>query len=171
MASSFFSSLRALARVMGVPAKRGGCGGGPDDTPGGRPGNAAAVPEIVVQGADRVGNRAGGLKVDEVMDAVTAAGAVSLGGPVERGAHVAVLDGQSYQAAGPTRDVPCQRAAEAADADLPVRVVGDDLGGQAVIGCLAVGPGREVLDPPLESAHVQRPSASPPTEVVGAVGE
>ena len=110
----------------------GRLGGGPDGAAGRGPGDAAAVLEVVVQGGDGVGDRAGGLQVDEVVDAVAAAGAVSLGRPVEGGAHVPVLDGQGDQPVGPAGDVPGQAPAEAAEADGPVRVVGDGLAGQAV---------------------------------------
>ena len=54
-------------------------GGGLDGAAGCGPGDAAAVFEVVVQAGDGVGDRAGGLEVDEVVDAVAAAGGVSLG--------------------------------------------------------------------------------------------
>ena len=135
-------------------------------------GYAAAVCEVVVQGGDGVGDGAGGLKVDEVVDAVAAAGAVSLGCPVEGRAHVPVLDGQGDQTAGPAGNVPGEAAPETHEVDAPVRVGGDDLAGQAVAGCLAVGPGGEVLDPVPERGHFQ--GAGPglaERQVVGMVVE
>jgi hypothetical protein len=76
MASSFASSLRALARVMGVPSKRGAAAAAlmARRAAGRGAGYAAAVCEVVVQGGDGVGGRAGGFQVDEVVDAVAAAG-------------------------------------------------------------------------------------------------
>jgi hypothetical protein len=89
------------------------------------------------------------------MDAVSAAGGVSLRCRVEGGAQVPVLDGQGDQAAGAACDMPGQSAAEPLDADGPERVVGDRLAVDTVACCLEVGPGYEVLDPVRERAQFQ----------------
>jgi hypothetical protein len=58
----------------GGAGEAGRGGGGLDGAAGGGAGDAAAVSEVVVQGGDGVGDRACGLQVDEVVDAVAAAG-------------------------------------------------------------------------------------------------
>ena len=150
----------------------GGRGRSPDGAAGCRTGDAAAVLKVVVQGGDGVGDRAGGLEVDEVVDAVTAAGSVSFGRPLaKRGAHVPVLDGQGYQAVRPARDVPRQAPAEAAGADLArAGRRGWPRPGSAVTGRLAVHPGGEVPDPLSERGGLQgagvRPFAARVVDVV-----
>jgi hypothetical protein len=124
--------LRQLAGAGqgdGGACEAGRRGGGPDGAAGGGAGDAAAVSEVVVQGGDGVGDRACGLQVDEVVDAVAPAGGVSLGRPLEGGPHVPVLDGQRGQAVWPARDMPGQAAAEAAGSDAAVRVAGNGLAG------------------------------------------
>ncbi|MFF5650830.1 hypothetical protein ACFY8N_20725 [Streptomyces collinus] len=129
--------------------KARGAGGGLDGAPGGRSGEAATGLEVVVEAGDGVGDGADGLDVDQFVDAIAAARGVPLGD--QRGAQMAVLDGQGDEPARAAGDVPGQSAAEAPCADRSVRVGRDDLAGQVVAGGFGVGPGDEVLDP-----HAQR---------------
>jgi hypothetical protein len=161
---------------MGVPSKRGAAAAalmarraaGPEMPPPFSRSSCRAGDGV----GDGVGDGAGGLEVDEVVDAVAAAGSVSLGCPVEGGAHVPVLDGQGDQPVGPAGNVPGEAAPEAAEADVPVRVGGDVLAGQSVAGCLAVGPGHEVLDPVPERGRLQGAGPGPAgRQVVGVVIE
>ena len=154
----------------GGAGEAGGRGGGLDGAAGGGPGYAAAVSEVVVQGRDGVGDRAGGLKVDKVVDAVAAAGAVFLGCPVEGGAHVPVLDGQGDQAVGPARDVPGQGPPEAAAAMFPCGSAGMTSPARPWLAASRLAR-HEVLDP-VPSADTFGTSAGPAArQVVGVMIE
>ena len=156
-----------------MPAKRGARGGGPDDAAGRGPGDAAAVLQVLVQGGDGVGGRAGGLQVDEVVDAVAAAGWRSPS--VAQSNAVRMCPYWMARATRPLgRRAICQARLlrKRARPIGPVRVGGDGLAGQAVPGCLAVRPVREILDPLPERGGLQGAGVGPlAAHVVGVVVE
>lgn len=120
------------------------------------PGDSGAGVEVVAQAGDGVDGGQRGVDVEEVVDAVAAAGGVVA---ADRGAQVAVLDGERDEPAGTPGDVPGQRAAKAARADGAVSIRWDGVRGQIQAGGLAVGPGEEVLDPLADRLGVQRAGA------------
>lgn len=109
--------LGVVEDVPGLPTGADGPGecrglaGCPDGAAGCRPGDACACLEVGVEGSEGVRGGAGGLDVQEVVDAVAAAGCVA---SADGGAQVAVLDREGDQSSGAPYDVPGQRASERA---------------------------------------------------------
>lgn len=142
--AAFFANVAGTIR----PSQRGGVGSGADRPAGCRAGDFLPSRCLVTEFRRGVGSGEGGLDIEHGVEAAAAAGTVAAGGPgIQDGAHVAVLDRECDQSARAAGDVPGQSPAEPGRPDCPVRVVGDDLVGEALSFGFAVGPGDEFLDP------------------------
>ena len=107
-----------------------------DQAAGRRAGDPFAVLQGVMDLAEVLGDRPGGLQVQELVDAVALTRAVAL---ADQRPQVPVLDREGNQSAGPAGDVPSQGAAEPGGADMAVRVGRD--------GVFPAGPGGAPVDP------------------------
>lgn len=149
------------------PSKRGLSGGG-DSASGGRARNRLASGHAVAQSGGGVGRCQGGLDVELTVDAPAAAGAVGAGGAsIQNCAHMTVLNGESNQPTGATRNMPGQGPSEPGHPDRAVWVVRNDLIGQSLGEGLTVHPGHEGIDPRVQRLILHHAHVAPLTvEVV-----
>ncbi|MFD9787814.1 hypothetical protein ACFWYX_28220 [[Kitasatospora] papulosa] len=120
----------------------GGLAGGQDGPPCGRSGDPTTGGPVRGEGREGVGGCPGGLDIEQVVDAVAAAGGIT---GADGGAHMAVLNRQGDQPSRAAGDVPGQGAAEAARTDRAVRVWRDGLVRTVQVAGQLRGPVDKVL--------------------------